>query len=129
MDELELKPVVDPDDPVYIKCKRCGLEFVKKGTRVYCGAECAGAACLESVSDPIYTKMSTSRIGAWGESTATAYFLQKGYSVFGQVNPDAPFDLVVFDGNRTIKVEVRTGSRLKDDRIQFPTSDRDWETE
>jgi Holliday junction resolvase-like predicted endonuclease len=61
----------------------------------------------------------TSTIGAIGELLASAFFLRRGYYVFRSVTPNAPCDLIAVKGDRTLRVEVKTGREHTSGRINY----------
>lgn len=51
--------------------------------------------------------------------------MAKGYEVFRAESPHCSCDLVVLDGGRPIRIEVKSGYRRKDGEIGVPTSSLD----
>lgn len=56
-------------------------------------------------------KLNSAKKGAMNELKAAAWLVEQGYDVYRAVSPDAPFDLVAFDGEELFAVEVKTMSR------------------
>lgn len=55
--------------------------------------------------------MNTKRQGAVGVAIAVAYYTKLGYAVFVPVSDVSRYDLVVDNGSRLIRVEVKTTSQ------------------
>ncbi|SRR6266436_310387 len=55
-------------------------------------------------------QVSTSNWGTIGELAVATWLLRKGYYVYHSMTPNAPFDLIVLVGKKTmVRIEVRTG--------------------
>ena len=52
--------------------------------------------------------ISTSKTGAIGEHVAAAWFMEKGFEVFLNASSDGPADLVLWDGSKTLLVDIKT---------------------
>ena len=62
----------------------------------------------------------TGTVGAISELNVSSYFLRNGYSVFRSVSQSCYCDLIVTNGDKIYRVEVRTGYVGSNGSVSFP---------
>lgn len=71
--------------------------------------------------------MKTSVIGVLSEKIVTIALLRLGYQVSIPVDPGSPYDLLVDNGTRILKIQVKTARKQTTNTITFHTMNRKGE--
>ncbi len=100
------------------ECAFCGIEVKTRLRRQkYCSRKCVLGAQRAGVGEKHYPGLPTGSIGSIGELLVAADLLKRGYEVFRSVSPSTSCDLAILKSGKLIRVEVRTGYRLKNGKI------------
>lgn len=94
-------------------CKLCGKEIPKRRARhraLYCSDACRQEELRElyRINNPRAINTSPATKGAISELRVAADLLYKGYGVFRALSPSCPCDLAILEGDKLIRVEVKT---------------------
>lgn len=68
--------------------------------------------------------MKSSIIGVLSEKVATIELLKAGYHISIPVDPGSPYDLLIDNGNKILKAQVKTARKLSANTITFHTTTR-----
>ena len=105
------------------KCKFCYKIFKpKRPNNIYCSDKCRGEIARERAYGNRYDyrkKLNRGQMGAVSELIICADLLKKGFYVFRAVSPSCFCDLIVTDGKKTLKIEVKSGRKTKNGVIHF----------
>lgn len=112
----------------YLNCLECGIEVEAKAhNQKYCSRECAGIACEKRNYVPSKFKGNTATTtGAISELRTAIDLMSRGYHVFRALSPSCPCDLAVLQGDKLIKIEVRTVKMSYSGKViksKFPRDD------
>lgn len=101
------------------KCKTCTSKFVARldSRQLYCTPSCKAKAARAKTTRSDLAKRGD--VGALGELSVTCDLLAKGWSVFRSVSPHAHCDLIATKGNKIKRIEVRTGTLLRNGTVSF----------
>jgi hypothetical protein len=111
----------------------CGKIFFRNGnySKRFCSQTCAARASEQRrygdqyKSEQLKYGWSSSTTGAVSELVVCVDLMRRGYEVFRAVSPDASCDLIAVQGSVSLRVEVRTGRRFIDGRLDYPRMKRD----
>lgn len=116
---------------IEVKCAnpQCGKYF----TTTQLDKTCCNSACYrvfrestgEKHEDNCKTRVTKGTIGATHELIVGADLLKRGYGVFRSLSQTCPCDLILMIDKDLFRIEVRTGSRSADGRLQFPFTAKD----
>lgn len=107
-------------------CKLCGKEIPKKRAvhrALYCSDACRQKYLrkLYKIKNPRAQNTSTATKGAISELRVAIDLLYKGYGVFRALSPSCPCDLAILEGDKLIRVEVKTAYYTSNtNNIQYP---------
>lgn len=115
---------------IYIKkenldCIQCGIKIINKiSTAKYCSNNCRKMFLQEQFKqqNPDHG-LNTGKMGAVSELIACADLLKNGFDVFRAVSPSCSCDLIIFNNNKVIRVEVTTGYKTRLGNNQHPKKD------
>lgn len=68
--------------------------------------------------------MKSSIIGVLSEKVATTELLKAGYQVSLPVDPGSPYDLLIDNGTKILKAQVKTARKLSANTLTFHTTTR-----
>lgn len=66
-----------------------------------------------------FEKINSTKAGTLGELIVASDLLKRGYEVFRALHPDASCDLVAIKNGKVSRIEVRTGKRLKENKLTY----------
>lgn len=96
-----------------------------KGVAKYCSHKCQSEyykMLYASHNGNAFVGIPTGTVGAINELRVSVDLLTKGYHVFRALSPACLCDLVLLEG-RAFRVEVTTGHRNREGKIQYPKHD------
>ncbi|SRR6266481_7253395 len=106
-----------------LECLVCDKQFESKWQRTKtCSLECHRTRIRKIEGRFADEYIPNGSVGALAELVVSADLLSKGFSVFRALSPSCFCDLIAVKGNKSLKIEVRTGylhSITK--RLNFPT--------
>ena len=107
-------------------CQRCGQLIPDRRRRLracVCSLTCQKASVRAEyhVLNPRNRTLSPGTAGALAELAVATDLMAKGYEVFRALSPSCSCDLVVLAGDRIVRVEVKTGYRLKTGKLSCST--------
>lgn len=109
-------------------CEKCQKPFepAYKGRKTrFCGPQCRRAAYASRRLYGGLPNLTSGTQGAVSELVACVDLARLGYEVFRAISPHSSCDLIVLKGERTIRVEVRTGYKTLSGELKWPQPDRD----
>jgi hypothetical protein len=116
-----------------VNCENCGnpLPDGSKFDQRYCDKECVRLGRqkrrygegFQTMQDRL--NISSGSLGALSELVACADLMRRGYEVFRAVSPTASCDLIATHGPVSLRIEVRTGYRMTDGRLDYPKFSKD----
>jgi hypothetical protein len=72
-------------------------------------------------------RLSSQTCGAAAELLVTADLMFRGWVVYRAVSPNAPWDLMACKGDKTLRIEVRSGTRSGTGRLAYSAPARPFD--
>lgn len=110
-------------------CVVCGKDIperrlkVAKGVAKYCSHECISENHRRQYRErnkPVFIGIPTGTVGTINELRVSVDLLTRGYHVFRSLSPSCTCDLVIVVDRRAFRIEVTTGHRTRDGKLQYP---------
>lgn len=104
-------------------CQGCGVRFWASGQQIFCTSECR-ISFRESEKRAINKNipLSSGSVGALAELMVCCDLMIKGYEVFRAVSPSCSSDLIACKGDKSLKIEVRTGTYKITGQVFYPAN-------
>lgn len=103
------------------RCPTCEKDFeTRRSGQKYCSA-----ACRPTGYTRLAEKLPTATTGAISELKVAADLLGRGYEVFRALSASCSCDLAILGDGKLVRVEVRTGYKLKNGKIQCSLTPHD----
>lgn len=108
------------------RCFHCGNDFEGVRRTKFCSNPCRRRAYHERTYIPSpHSHLDRAAVGAAGEMRVAADLVLKGFSVYRAVSPHSSCDLLALRGDRSWRIEVRTGRNSKRGKPFWPKAKRD----
>ena len=85
-----------------------------------CSYECAKRRLQEKLGIGGYDGIPTGTVGALNELIASCDLMSKGFHVFRALSPSCPSDLIILRGEKSLRVQVRTGYISDSEKLTCP---------